>query len=357
MPASIRLLVLAMAAACAVAALGNSPASAAPPTVKLSGDPDLARVVQELAGPEHPTIAAAVIRGDDARIAAVGAGLDDRFEVGSVSKTVTGMLLAEAISRGEVQPDTTAGSLLSELRGSPAERITLSQLATHRSGLPAQPPTAEQFAKNKWAELTGAFPYRQTTTKRLAEVRNYPLESPPGTYSNVGFEVLGAALASAAGARFDGLARDRVLTPLDLQNADELVDPSQLIARDLRGKDTNGRTVEPWIGESMAPASGVRADITDMSRFADALLAGTAPGMDALVPKADFASSRIGWAWITTTTNNGHQITWHDGQTTGFSAYIGIDRQSDVATVVLTATGKSVVPVGEKLLAQAASDH
>lgn len=357
MHASIRLLVLAMAAAFLTAALGKSPAMAAPPAPKISGDPELARVVQELAGPEYPIIAAAVITGGDAHIAAVGAGLDDRFEVGSISKTVTGMLLAEAISRGEVQPDTTAGSLLSELRGSPAERITLPQLATHSSGLPAQPPTAEQFAKNKWAELTGSFPYRQTTAKRLAEVRDYPLESPAGTYSNVGFEVLGAALASAAGTEFDDLARDRVLTPLGLQNADELVDPSQLTARDLRGKDTNGRTVEPWIGESMAPASGVRADIADLSRFAGALLAGTAPGMDALVPKADFTSSRIGWAWITTNTADGHQITWHDGQTTGFSAYIGIDRQSQVATVVVTDTGKSIVPVGEKLLVRAASDR
>lgn len=356
MHASVRLLVLALVAACAVA-LGEGQATAAPPSPRISGDADLARAVQELAGPEHQTIAAAIVDGHGARVAAVGAGLDNRFEIGSISKTVTGLLLAEAISRGEVQPDTAVGTLLPELRGAPVERITLAQLATHRSGLPVQPPTAEQFAKNQWAQLTGSFPYRDTTTKRLAEVRTFPLDSPPGTYSNVGYEVLGAALASAAHTEFDDLARDRVLRPLGLQNADELVDPSQLTGLDLRGKDATGRTVEPWIGESMAPASGVRADIIDMSRYAAALLAGTAPGMDALEPRADFGSSPIGWAWITTTTDDGRQITWHDGQTSGFAAYVGIDRQRGTAAVILTATGESVVPIGEKLLAQAASQN
>lgn len=356
MHASIRLVAMALVAACAVA-LGEGQATAAPPAPQINGDTDLARVVQELAGPEHQTIAAAVVDENGTRVAAVAAGLDDRFEIGSISKTVTGLLLADAISRGEVQPDTAVGTLLPELRGASAERITLAQLATHRSGLPVQPLTAEQFARNQWAQLTGSFPYRDTTAKRLAEVRTFPLDSPPGTYSNVGYEVLGAALASAGHARFDDLARDRILKPLGLQNADELVDPGQLTSLDLRGKDTTGRTVEPWIGESMAPASGVRADITDMGRYADVLLEGTAPGMDALTPTADFGSSRIGWAWITTTTDDGNQITWHDGQTSGFAAYIGIDRQRGTAAVVLTATGKSVVAVGEKLLAQAASQN
>lgn len=355
MHASIRLLALALVAACAVA-VGEGQATAAPPA-QVAGDTDLGRVVHELAGPDHRVVAAAVVDGNGVRVAAVGALLDDRFEIGSISKTVTGMLFADAISRGEVQPDTAVGVLLPQLHGSPAARITLSQLATHSSGLPAQPPTAEQFAKNQWAQLTGSFPYRDTTAKRLAEVRTFPLDSPPGTYSNVGYEVLGAALASAVHTKFDDLARTRILTPLGLENADELVDPKQLTALDLRGRDTTGRTVEPWIGESMAPASGVRADIADMGRFAAALLAGSAPGMDALAPRGDLGSSRIGWAWITTTTDDGRQITWHDGQTTGFASYIGIDRQKGISTVVLAATGISVVAVGEKLLAQAASQN
>ncbi len=99
--------------------------------------------------------------------------------VGSISKTVTGMLFAEAISRGEVQPDTTAGSLLPVLRGSPAERLTLSNLATHRSGLPVQPPTADQLVRNQLAQLTGSFPYRRaprTGWPRCATTRSTPLQ-------------------------------------------------------------------------------------------------------------------------------------------------------------------------------------
>ncbi|MBA4022880.1 MAG: serine hydrolase [Gordonia sp.] len=353
---SIRLIALALVTTCALA-IGDSPAIAAPSSPQASGDTALAKELAELTGPDHPVVAAAVIDGDNVRVTTVGAELDDRFEIGSISKTVTGMLFAEAISRGEVQPETTASSLLPVLRGSPAERITLSDLATHRSGLPVQPPTADQYVRNQLAQLTGSFPYRESTANRLAQVRDYPLDSPPGTYSNVGYEVLGAALAKAAHTEFDDLARERILAPLGLQTADVLVDPTQLTAKDLRGKDTTGRTVEPWIGESMAPASGVRADITDMATYASKILSGTAPGMDALVPRADLGDSRIGWAWITTTTDDGREITWHDGQTSGFASYIGIDRHNGVATVLLTATGDSVVPLGEKLLAQTASDR
>jgi CubicO group peptidase (beta-lactamase class C family) len=353
---SIRLIALALVTTCALA-IGDSSAIAAPGSPHASGDTALAKEIAELTGPDHPVVAAAVIDGDNVRVTAVGAELDDRFEIGSISKTVTGMLFAEAISRGEVQPDTTAGSLLPVLRGSPAERITLSDLATHRSGLPVQPPTADQYVRNQLAQLTGSFPYRESTANRLAQVRDYPLDAPPGTYSNVGYEVLGAALAAAASTDFDDLVRERILQPLGMVGSDVLVNAEQITPRDLRGKDTTGRTVEPWIGESMAPASGVRANITDMATYASALLAGTAPGMDALVPRADLGASRIGWAWISTTTDDGREITWHDGQTSGFASYIGIDRRNGVATVLLTATGDTVVPLGEKLLAQAVSDR
>ncbi len=134
--------------------------------------------------------------------------------------------------------------------------------------------------------------------------------------------------------------------------------PSRVVTNDDLAStiDTN----DEWIRDRVGIAERRIADaetVADMATYASMILSGTAPGMDALVPRADLGASRIGWAWITTTTDDGREITWHDGQTSGFASYIGIDRHNGVATVLLTATGDSVVPLGEKLLAQTASDR
>jgi CubicO group peptidase (beta-lactamase class C family) len=89
----------------------------------------------------------------------------------------------------------------------------------------------------------------------------------------------------------------------------------------------------------------VRSDITDMATIARALLTGNAPGVDALVPKAQFPpdpGERIGWAWFTTPApGSGRPVVWHNGGTGGFTAFLGLDRETQVGVVVLSAVGES----------------
>ena len=168
-----------------------------------------------------------------------------------------------------------------------------------------------------------------------------PLDAPPGTYSNMGFAVLGSALAAAVDRPSAQLITERVLTPLGMSGAAVVTTPDALGPRDLTGETTGGRRADPWAGEGIAPAGSVRADIADTSRLARALLVGDAPGIDALRPRADLgAPDRIGWAWLSRPDPvTGRAVVWHNGGTGGFTSFLGVDREAGVAVVVLSALG------------------
>ena len=66
-----------------------------------------------------------------------GADEHTQYEIGSLTKTFTALLLADAIRRGEVTADTEVGALL-PLDGAPIADVALAELASHRSGLSTQ---------------------------------------------------------------------------------------------------------------------------------------------------------------------------------------------------------------------------
>nr|WP_231748031.1 serine hydrolase domain-containing protein [Auraticoccus cholistanensis] len=317
---------------------------------QVSGDAGLAARARAVLGEDHRALAVAVVGPGGTRTAVIGAPAGARFETGSISKGVTGLLLAQALERGEVRETTRVAELVPELAGAPVGEVELRQLATHTSGLPVQPVTAGQLGRNLWATASGANPYPASEAERLATLRGTPLSQPPGTYSNLGFEVLGLALARAAGTSYPELARERVLEPLGMDAAGYPTSPDELGALDLRGESGSGRVVQPWLGQAMAPAGGLRADVGDMARLAGALLDGSAPGVDALEPRQAFRGHQIGWAWITSEAADGSRHVWHDGGTGGFSSWLGVDRDRGTAVVVLSATADPVDEGAEELL-------
>ncbi|AUS77054.1 serine hydrolase [Actinoalloteichus sp. AHMU CJ021] len=316
------------------------------------GGRELTDLVLEIAGEDHRALAAAVVTPEGRHTTVIGTDHDSRFEAGSITKGITGLLLADAIDRGEVTADTRVGTLLDQLEGTPAGEATLAELATHTSGLPPQIPSRRQYLLNLWASWTGSFPYPSSTEDRLAEVAELAADSEPGTYSNVAFEVLGAALGEVAGQDYPELARDRVLAPVGLADAHIPTSPAELDRRDLLGEDASGRTVAAWAGESMAPAGGLRIHADDLAVLLSALLDGTAPGMDALEPRGELGPDRIGWAWITTETEDGRQVVWHNGHTSGFAAFLGVDREAGTGVALVSATGQWVDAAGWELLAR-----
>ncbi|MFI9818040.1 serine hydrolase domain-containing protein [Saccharothrix variisporea] len=316
----------------------------------MHGDAKLAEKLVQRLGPRHPVAAVATVTPSGTTVATVGAPLDADFEIGSISKGVTGLLYADALERGEVTPSTTLGDLL-DLAGSPAAGVTLSSLSTHRSGLPRLPAPSVRKTLALW--LHGANPYGETVDELLAQTRAVRLGPPRPHYSNLGFQLLGHALAAAAGTTFTALLDTRIATPLGLTTFYAPATASDLHPGALTGRTKRGRRRAPWTGEALAPAGGIRTTITDLAHLTETLLTGEAPGTDALTPVADFTGKvvRIGAAWITLD-RLGRTITWHNGGTGGFSTWLGLDRAAGTAVAVLSATAVSVDHHGFTLLAE-----
>jgi CubicO group peptidase (beta-lactamase class C family) len=330
-------------AVCAAVALGlgvlTRPAPTTLPSTR-TGDAALAALGREVVGPDRPALAVAAVTPDRTRTAVLGAAPDARFEIGSITKGVTGLLFADMIARGEVAPTTTVGALL-PVEG-PLAGVTVEQLATHRSGLPSVPGGVGPSLRGWWSALSAGNPYPYSTAQIVDAAADARLDAPPGTYSNLGFAVLGAALAAAADRPHAELVTERVLTPLGMTGAAVVTTPDALGPRDLTGETPGGRRADPWAGEGIAPAGSVRADIADTARLARALLVGDAPGIDALLPRADLAPDRIGWGWLSRPDRvSGHTVVWHNGGTGGFTSFLGVDRHAGVAVVVLSAVGES----------------
>lgn len=276
---------------------------------------------------------------------------DADVEIGSVTKGVTGLLYRDAVGRGELAPEDLLQQHL-PLTGCPAGAVTLGSLARHRSGLPRLPkmPDAVRRSWRLWRHA--ANPYGDTLAELLEQARATKVGRPRASYSNLGFELLGHAVAAAAGTSYAGLVRDRMATPLGLASWYVPATPAELSARALAGTTRRGRPAAPWTGEGLGPAGGIRSTLADLGTFAAALLDGSAPGVDALEPTASFAGPavRIGDAWLTTTVR-GRALTWHNGGTGGWRSFVGVDRAAGRAAVVVRATTRSVDRAGMELLA------
>ena len=314
-----------------------------------SVDDELTREATELLAPRHPVFAVARVTPGGTSLAAVGAPPEGDFEIGSISKGVTGMLYAEALSRGEVTPETTLGEWL-PLAGSAAAAVTLGALSTHTSGLPRLARSAAPLSRSVALWRHGTNPYGDSLDTLMEQARSVAVGRPRPGYSNLGFMLLGHALAAAAGTTYSALITDRVARPLGLDPFYVAVTPADLRAGAVPGTSRSGRSREPWTGEALGPAGGIRASIGAMARLTEALLDGSAPGCTALDPVRDFSRGlRIGAAWLTLSAQ-GHELTWHNGGTGGFRSWMGLDRHRRRGVVVLSATTRSVDRIGHRLL-------
>lgn len=317
---------------------------------QLDGDRALATLLRFKLDRHHPVAAVATVRNGVIRTATVGAALEQDFEIGSLSKGITGLLYADACTRGEITPQTTLGQLL-PLSGCPAAGVTVGAVSTHRSGLPRLPHSAHPVQRSIALWRDGKNPYGESLDELLAQARTVTLSGPRSRYSNFGFELLGHAVAAGAGCSYTELLAERITDPLAMTGSYAPTDPADLRPTALGGTNRAGRPVEAWTGEALAPAGGIRSSIGDLALLACALADGSAPGINALDPTASFGNPavRIGAAWITLE-GRGFPVTWHNGGTGGFRSWLGIDRFAHTAVVLVTATARSVDAVGFRWL-------
>ncbi|HEY8582306.1 MAG TPA: serine hydrolase domain-containing protein [Capillimicrobium sp.] len=309
-------------------------------------------------------IVAAVDAGGERTVAAwaprgVAAGGDTVFEIGSVTKPFTAVLLAEMVARGEVALDNPLAEHLPAARDLGLADVTLEQLATHRSGLPNAP--GPMFAREvaMLGGLQRANPWIGVDEARYHELVRAARRTGGGKvrYSSVGFGLLGDALAARAGAPYGELLRERVLAPLGLTSTGVDVPPT------LPGVSRRGRP-KPELIDPMPAAGAVRSTASDLLRFLAACREPSAVGGplgEALAltqqPRAKVRKgAAFGLGWIVLDGKGEPRVVWHNGGTYGFRSFVGFAPERGVSVAVLTNVARDVTHLGHRLLREALQD-
>lgn len=277
---------------------------------------------------------------------------ETRFEIGSVTKTLTGLLLADAVERGEATLETTLGALLPDSLPPSVAGITLRQLTTHTSGLPRLPPNlagpgfslldpyAAYGPDPLAAYLVTARP--DTAAQRLGTV----------AYSNLGAGLLGHLLARRAGMPYADLLAARVTARL----------PGVALTTDVpargmaTGHTAQGRPTPPWtFTDALVGAGGVRASASSMLAYLDAQLHPSGPLAPALrrshtVLARDGERRNVAYGWFTADRPDGTRVFWHNGGTGGFAAFVAFVPDTGRAVVVLSNVAGGVDDLGAMLL-------
>jgi CubicO group peptidase (beta-lactamase class C family) len=306
------------------------------------GDPGVATELVALAGRRARRVAAVVVDLNatvPTRMAFIDADADTAFEIGSVTKGLTGMLLAEAIERGEVDLDSTLAELLPETAGSPLGSVRLNELATHTSGLPRLSRSPATLLRLVASGYVGVDPYRGTTPAAVIAAARRQRLAGRGRfrYSNLGAAVLGHGLARAAGCDYPELLERRVFEPLRMTGSGTDLRPGVR-----RGWTAIGRRSWPWRAGGYGPAGGgVASTPTDIARLMTGLLDGTAPGGAAINPLGP-PNRSSGLFWIIDRHQpSGRDMVWHNGQTGGYSAFLALYPQARRAVAVLADTANT----------------
>lgn len=157
------------------------------------------------------------------------------FDLASVTKPVTALLFARLVKRGLVQRDEALADLLPSLAATRSARTSLDLLSAHRAGLdghrPLYAPLVEGRPVDREASLVVA-----ADARREGCDGDPPLQGFPPVYSDLGYLLLGEALAARGGAPLDALVEAEVIAPLAaLYGRDELRSIGS--ARQIRARD------------------------------------------------------------------------------------------------------------------------
>lgn len=272
------------------------------------------------------------------------------FEVGSVTKVFTGILLAHMVDEGIVSLDTTVGELMPGDRRPVPEvaGATLLELATHTSGLPRMPPGGPMLRR---LFLRPSAPYDGSTADEVfdaaAALRSDDLgERGRQAYSNLGFALLGRLLEEAAGRPYERLVDERVLAPLALTDTrfTREVAGSPRLARAHR---ENLRPTRSWLLDGYNPAGGLASTVEDMARFLRAAMEASEAGADGPLARSmepalgdNGGGAGMGLGWVLGTLD-GEPLIWHNGRTGGYYSFLGFLPESGRGVVLLTNTSHS----------------
>jgi serine-type D-Ala-D-Ala carboxypeptidase/endopeptidase len=268
------------------------------------------------------------------------------FEIGSITKAFTALILAEMVERGEVALGDPVARFMPAAVSMPqrgGRKITLVDLATHTSGLPRWP---SDIAPPEGSRADWSNPYADYSVERLYSFlsgyrlrRDIPADY---LYSNLGMGLLGHALALRMNVDYETLLRERVTGALGMANTAIDLSPA-LAARFAVGHDQLRRPVANWEMPTFAGAGALRSTANDLLTFLAAQLAFVGTPLQAamsaqLEPRRRSDTTDLqSLGWRIRPRESG-EIVWHAGATGGYRCFLMFDRERRVGVTVLTNT-------------------
>jgi CubicO group peptidase (beta-lactamase class C family) len=305
---------------------------------------------------EYSALVIGVVDGNESHIYTYGKLADGKaptadtvFEIGSITKTFTATLLADAVTKNELRLDQPVASLLPDFQmptrnGKP---ITLGELAMQDSGLPRMPTNFHPAHVDD--------PYADYSLDQLKTfLATYPLPRDPGAkyeYSNLGAALLGYALGRHAGTTYDKFVQERIFAPLGMTST-AITNSAAMQSRLAQGHDATGKPVSNWNLNLFAGAGGIRSTGNDMLRYLKASMGLTPSPLQAAMQLAQTprtsgpgSENKIGLIWMTQHGPDGDVI-WHNGMTGGYASFIGFTADHRYGVVILTNTATAVDDLG-----------
>ncbi len=275
------------------------------------------------------------------------------FEIGSITKVFTTLLLMDMVDEGIIKLDDPIKHYVSKIKipEKNGRKITFRHLASHTSGLPRLPTNLIITNPDN--------PYAQYSKKQLYEFLNsYELPREPGEsfeYSNLGVGLLGDILSTISNKPFEELIHERISNPLGMTVTGISFLPS--IQKNVAQGHDGNKKVSNWDFKSLQGAGALRSTIEDMVRFLsanmeliDSTLCKTMKACH-ITQKTVSPQLKASLGWITQKTiKNGNVIIWHNGKTGGYSSFIGFDPDTHRGVVILSNSTNSVDELGLYLI-------
>jgi D-alanyl-D-alanine-carboxypeptidase/D-alanyl-D-alanine-endopeptidase len=325
------------------------PTQPPPADWQLPSDEEIAKLIADRNAPRAGQgFVVGVLGSDGQRFVAGGTGAGaqvDRntlFEIGSISKVFTALILADMVNKGEVSLDDPAAKYLPAGHHMPernGRQITLRDLSTHRSGLPRM---ADDMGPVD--SLDGPF-WDYGEEKLLAFLDRYQLTRDIGSqweYSNLGVGLLGYLLARAAHTDYETLLRKRITGPLGMKDTMITLKGSDA-ARLAPPFDRYMRPAHPWDIGILTGAGGIRSSAADMLIFAkgvldpkSAIAAAVKTALSVRVPGEAPPAVEQALGWEVMHLPPERELLLHNGQTGGFQTMLILEPAKGRAVVALT---------------------
>lgn len=274
------------------------------------------------------------------------------FEIGSLSKTFTGIILAEAANSGKVKLDDPVNKYLPDsipllqYEGVP---ITLKTLSNHSSGLPRLP--------SNFSSMENADPYQDYGINEMFSFykKFKPIRRPGEKYeySNLGVGTLGVVLESVYHENYESLFINTICIPLSMNDTREFLRKEDSV-RFAKGYTAEGNYNSPWDFKALAAAGAIRSTVADLMRYASANLDDAPPKLNGAIQLSHTVTftdgnTKVGLAWHYIKPGS-DEVIFHNGETGGYHSYLAINPKKKFAVAILSNCAKGTEDVGAAIM-------